>query len=116
MSPLVICLLGLVAFFILMSQGMPIAFCFALVGFGGIFLLKSYGAGLSVIGTSPYVWAANSALLPVPLFVLMGQFMYHSGLSSELYTVANKWMGRRPGGAGYGHDLGMYGLCRLLRR
>ena len=98
MSPLVICLIGLAAFFLIMSQGMPIAFAFAFVGCVGIIMLKGLAPGLSVIGSAPYNWATNGALLPVPLFMLMGQFVYHSGFSADLYSAAHKWLGRRPGG------------------
>jgi tripartite ATP-independent transporter DctM subunit len=98
MSPLLICLLGLVAFFVVMSQGMPIAYSFAFIGGLGILLLKGFDPALSVVGKTPWVWGTNSNLLPIPLFVLMGQFMYHSGLSSELYAFAHRWIGKRPGG------------------
>ena len=81
-----------------MSQGMPIAFAFALVGCVGIVMLKGLAPGLSVIGSAPYNWATNGALLPVPLFMLMGQFVYHSGFSADLYSAAHTWLGRRPGG------------------
>ena len=98
MSPLFICLIGLAAFFLIMSQGMPIAFAFAMVGFVGVILLKGLGPGLAIVGSAPYTWATMGALLPVPLFMLMGQFMYHSGFSTELYAAAHKWLGRRAGG------------------
>ncbi len=98
MSPLLVCLIGLAGFFLLMSQGMPIAFSFGLSGFIGIILLKGLGPGLATIGNAPYTWATMSALLPVPLFMLMGQFAYHSGISTELFGAAHKWLGRRSGG------------------
>jgi C4-dicarboxylate transporter DctM subunit len=98
LSPLIVCLIGLAAFFLIMSQGMPIAFAFALVGCVGIVMLKGLAPGLSVIGSAPYNWATNGALLPVPLFMLMGQFVYHSGFSADLYSAAHTWLGRRPGG------------------
>ncbi len=111
MSPLVICLLGLAAFFIIMSQGMPIAFAFAFVGCAGIMFLKGLGPGLSVVGNAPYTWATMGALLPVPLFMLMGQFMYHSGFSTELYSAAHRWLGRRAGGLALATTLASTGFA-----
>lgn len=111
MSPLFICILGLAAFFLLMSQGMPIAFAFGLVGFVGILLLKGLGPGLHVVGNAPYTWSTMGALLPVPLFMLMGQFMYHSGFSTELYAAAHKWLGRRPGGLALATTLASTGFA-----
>jgi len=111
MSPLVICLIGLAAFFLLMSQGMPIAFAFAIVGCAGIIFLKGINTGLTVIATAPYDWATNGALLPVPLFLLMGQFVYRAGFSTELYQVAHKWIGRRPGGLALATTLASTGFA-----
>jgi C4-dicarboxylate transporter DctM subunit len=111
MSPFVICLIGLAGFFLLMSQGMPIAFAFAMAGFVGIMLLKGLGPGLAVVGNAPYTWATMSALLPVPLFMLMGQFAYHSGISTELYTAAHKWLGRKPGGLALATTLASTGFA-----
>ena len=34
----------------------------------------------------------------VPLFVLMGQFTFHSGISRDLYDTAHKWLGHFRGG------------------
>jgi len=110
-SPLIICLIGLAAFFLLMSQGMPIAFAFAMIGCVGIILLKGLGPGLAVIGSAPYTWSTMGSLLPVPLFMLMGQFMYHSGFSTELYVAAHKWIGRRPGGLALATTLASTGFA-----
>jgi tripartite ATP-independent transporter DctM subunit len=110
-SPLLICLIGLAAFFLVMSQGMPIAFAFALIGGVGITLLKGIGPGLAAIGSAPYTWTTMGALLPVPLFMLMGQFMYHSGFSTELYAAGYKWLGRRPGGLALATTLASTGFA-----
>jgi tripartite ATP-independent transporter DctM subunit len=69
-----------------------------MVGGLGVFLLKGIGPALSLIGNTPYEWASNGALLAAPLFILMGQFVYQSGISSDLYNTTNKWVGRFPGG------------------
>jgi tripartite ATP-independent transporter DctM subunit len=113
MSPFIICLIGLAGFLLLMSQGMPIAFAFALAGFVGIILLKGLGPALASIGSAPYTWATMSALLPVPLFMLMGQFAYHSGISSELFAAAHKWLGKRRGGLALATTLAStgFGAC-----
>ncbi|GAJ22374.1 unnamed protein product, partial [marine sediment metagenome] len=78
MSPLIIFSIGMVAFLLLAFLGMPIAFAFASVGFVGVFLIKGIGPGLSVLGAAPWQWASQAGLIVVPLFVLMGQFAFHS--------------------------------------
>ncbi len=40
------------------------------------------------------------SLLPVPLFILMGEVLFHSGLAFRAIDVLDKWMGRLPGRLG----------------
>jgi tripartite ATP-independent transporter DctM subunit len=78
--------------------GMPIGFSFLSVGFIGIIFLRGLDPALSILGSMPYTWASNYNLVAVPLFILMGQFAYHSKISAELYDAAYKWVGKLPGG------------------
>ena len=98
MSPLFIFIIGLVAFLALAFLGMPIAFAFAIVGFVGVLLIKGIGPGLSMLGAAPWQWASQAGLIVVPLFILMGQFAFHSGISRDLYVAGYKWIGRLPVG------------------
>jgi C4-dicarboxylate transporter, DctM subunit len=108
-----ISIIGLVIFLLLAFQGVPIGFAFAIVGCAGIILLRGFDTGLSTLGAAPYTWAANSNLLAVPLFILMGQFVYYSGISSELFATAHKWVGRFPGGLAIATTLAntAFGAC-----
>ncbi|MFH1950392.1 MAG: TRAP transporter large permease [Pseudomonadota bacterium] len=78
--------------------GVPLGFAFAAVGVLGIIWLKGLGAGLIVFGQAPYEWTSSYILSTIPLFVLMGQFAFRAGISTDLYRTAYKWMGRLPGG------------------
>lgn len=98
MSPLVISLIAIVAFLIIIFHSLPIAFSFALVGFIGLIFVRDLNTALFSIGNTPLTWASAESLLPFPLFILMGFFAYNSGISSELYDTARKWIGRLPGG------------------
>jgi tripartite ATP-independent transporter DctM subunit len=40
------------------------------------------------------------SLLPIPLFVIMGEVLLHSGLAFESINVVDKWLGRLPGRLG----------------
>ena len=44
-----------------------------------------------------YDSVSTFTLLPVPLFVLMGEIMLHSGVGFNLLDALDKWMGRLPG-------------------
>jgi len=98
MSALFIGVISVFAFLALTMIGMPIGFSFASVGFVGIIFLRGLDPALSILGSMPYTWASNYNLVAVPLFILMGQFAYHSKISAELYDTAYKWVGKLPGG------------------
>jgi TRAP-type C4-dicarboxylate transport system permease large subunit len=40
---------------------------------------------------------SSFVLLPVPLFVLMGELIFHSGIFVNALDTLDKWMGRLPG-------------------
>lgn len=79
-------------------MGVPLGFSFAAVGAVGIMWLKGVGAGLVVFGQAPYEWTSSYILSTIPLFVLMGQFAFQAGISTDLYRTAYKWMGKLHGG------------------
>jgi C4-dicarboxylate transporter DctM subunit len=113
MSTLEISLIGLGAFFLLMCLGMPIAFAFALVGGVGTILVKGLGHGLALLGSAPFTWATNYNLLALPTFILMGEFIYHAGVSSQLYEAGYKWVGGFKGGLAISTELAStaFGAC-----
>ena len=77
---------------------MPIGFVMALVGLLGYIYLGSLDAGLYLLGYSFYSNGTNYTLSVIPLFMLMGQFAAHSGLSRDIYHTVEKWIGHRIGG------------------
>jgi C4-dicarboxylate transporter, DctM subunit len=98
LSPFLIGLIAVIAFLALTMMGMPIGFSFTTVGFVGILFLKGLDPALSILGSMPYTWASNYNLVAVPLFILMGQFAFHSKISADLYDAAYKSVGKLPGG------------------
>lgn len=98
MSLIVVAILGIAVFLVLVALRMPIAFAFATAGIGGLIYLVGAHPSLRFLGTVPYGWAASPSLVCLPLFVLMGQFAFHSGISKDLYSTAYKWIGQLPGG------------------
>lgn len=98
MDPMIIGLIAIVFFLILISQGIPIAFAFAIVGFIGILIVRGPNPAFIALGSMPYTWSIDRMLVPVPLFILMGYFAFVAGITKDLYDAANKWFGRLPGG------------------
>lgn len=98
MSPALIGLLAIIAFLVLALVGLPLGFSFIVVGFCGMYLLKGLLPALNLLGGNPYSQVSSFVLCSVPLFVLMGQLTFHSGISRQLFDAAYKVSSRLPGG------------------
>ncbi|MBW2065172.1 MAG: TRAP transporter large permease [Deltaproteobacteria bacterium] len=98
MSPLSVGVIGIALLFVLFASGMPISFAMALVGWLGYIYLGSLDAGLNILGLTFYAGGTSYTLSVIPLFVLMGQFAAHSGMSREIYQTVEKWLGHKLGG------------------
>jgi len=81
---------------ILMATGMPVAFCFMLINVVGMYVFFGM-TGLEQLVISMYRTLNSFILLPVPLFILMGEVMFHSGIAPVLIRTLDKWLGRLPG-------------------
>jgi tripartite ATP-independent transporter DctM subunit len=81
----------------LMATGMPIALGFLTIVLVGAYVLFGGMAGLEQIVLSIYSTLTTFMILPIPLFVLMGELMVHSGIAVNVIDVLGKWMGRIPG-------------------
>ncbi len=76
----------------------PVAVAMALVGFVGFGIFVSFHAAMKLLIVD-FTSAFNSYTLAViPLFVLMGQVAYNSGMSKRLYDTSNALLGHLPGG------------------
>lgn len=90
--------IGMGMLIFLLFAGMACGFSMWLVGLLAIVLMTGLDAGLSRLGAVPYTNASAYDLCVIPLFLLMGSFTFHSGLSEDLYQAAYKWLGNLPGG------------------
>ena len=81
-----------------LASGIPIAFGMLLLNaIGAIIFLGGVQTGISHLGRVMIDNLTNYALMPVVLFVLMGELMFISGLAPKMIDVIEKWMGRLPG-------------------
>ncbi len=84
----------------MMLTGMPLAFCFILVNLVGAYLFWGGAIGIEQLVISMAGSLTVFALLPVPLFILMGEVMFHSGTAPLLIDAIDRWLGRLPGRLG----------------
>lgn len=84
----------------LMALGMPVAFCFMLVSIVGAFLVMGGEKGLHQLGLNLFNSVGNFVFIPIPLFILMGEIMFHSGVAPLMVGAVDKLLGRLPGRLG----------------
>lgn len=98
MSAFTIGLIGILAFFVLLVLGMPIAFAMALVGFVGFGSLTSLAASFDMVAQEIYNTFTSYSLSVIAMFTWMGFLAYYSGIGTRLYIFAYKMVGHLPGG------------------
>jgi len=98
MSPITIGIIAFVILFSLLALKVPIGAGMALMGFLGIRYLISDVAAFTKLAIVPYQTITDYSLAVLPLFVLMAQVIFVSGMGRDLFTLASKWLGHRKGG------------------
>ena len=86
-----------IALFLAMCR-MPVALAMAAVGIAGSLLLGDWFSSTYVIASLPFETIFPYGLSVVPLFIFMGVFAGHSGLSDNLFRGLIAFVGHRPGG------------------
>mgnify|MGYP001230993446 CR=1 FL=1 len=92
---------GLIGFALLLSlafAGLHLGVAMFLTGFFGFAYIRGLEASASLAGTLIFDASLSYSFALLPLFLLMGNLVYRSKLSEDLYDTANAWMGHRPGG------------------
>jgi C4-dicarboxylate transporter DctM subunit len=98
MNPTLIGILGIALMLIIFMTRMPVAHVMALVGFLGFSFMISLKGGLNLLSRNIYESFSSYGLTTIPLFILMGQFAFNSGISRRLYDTAYKFLGSTRGG------------------
>jgi tripartite ATP-independent transporter DctM subunit len=83
---------------LLFFTAMPVGFAMGLVGFTGFCYIVSTTAGLNMLGSVLWETFSSNGLTVIPLFILMGQIAFYSGVNEKLYNAAYKWVGHIRGG------------------
>lgn len=82
---------------VLMTTGLPVAFSFMLIDICGAFFLWGGQSGLQELILSIFGSVTFFALLPVPLFILMGELLFQSGMGGRMLDALDRLLGRLPG-------------------
>jgi len=83
--------------FLTLASGIWVGFSLYIVGFIGMILFSSLPAGNNMASS---LWATCEKweYVALPLFILMGEILYRSGISEKLFKSLVPWLYRLPGG------------------
>ena len=90
-----ILLFGSLLFFLML--GVPIYIAMGGVAVIFTFIFKG-PALLYVVATSTFTQGTTVTLMTIPMFLLMGNFLVHSGISERMYKGLSYWLSGIPGG------------------
>ena len=91
-------IIGFVVVLVLCMVRVPIAFSMGIVGFVGFGLEISWSPAFALVAQVFFDTGLDYGLSVVPLFVMMGVFVAHAGLSDDLFNASNAFLGHRRGG------------------
>ncbi|MBC8417259.1 MAG: TRAP transporter large permease [Pseudomonadota bacterium] len=98
MNPTLIGIIGIVVMVIIFMARMPVAFVMAMIGYLGFSIMISEQGALSLLSRTVYDVFSSYGLTTIPLFILMGQLAFNSGISRRLYDTGYKFLGSTKGG------------------
>ena len=105
---------GMALLMLALLLGLPVGFAMLAVGFLGMLLVYPFPApALNMMGVNSYSTAANYMYSVVPMFILMGEFATHAGISRDLFNTANAWLGHRHGGLAIATVAGCAGFAAV---
>jgi C4-dicarboxylate transporter DctM subunit len=113
MSPEITGIIGIIIMFILMALRMYIGMAMAIVGFLGLCFLIGFDSAMGILGITPLTEGSSYTLSVIPLFVLMGQFAFISGISTDIYSTVYAWMGHMKGGLAMATILACAGFAAI---
>jgi tripartite ATP-independent transporter DctM subunit len=91
---------------VLMAIGMPVALAFLAANIIGAWLFMGGARGVTLMLNNGFGSLTNFALVPIPLFLLMGEIFFHTGLGARMFNAIDKLLGRLSGRLSYVTVLG----------
>jgi tripartite ATP-independent transporter DctM subunit len=82
---------------LLMFAGLPVAFSFLVINLLGAWLFLGGEAGLTQLARNSVGSVASFSLTPIPLFILMGEVLFHTGLAVKVIDGVERLIRQVPG-------------------
>src|SRR4051812_34555780 len=110
----------------LMMLGIPVAIGFFITNVIAAMVFMGGAPGITQVINNGFGAMTNFALVPIPMFLFMGELFYHTGLATRCFNAADKLLGNIRGrlayvtligGTAYAGPAGSsMGACALLGR
>jgi tripartite ATP-independent transporter DctM subunit len=82
---------------VLLFVGLPVAFSFLVINLVGAWLFLGGEAGLVQLARNSVGSVASFSLTPIPLFILMGEVLFHTGLAVKVIDGVERLIRQVPG-------------------
>ena len=82
---------------VLLMLGMPVPVAFLIMNVIGIYFFWGGTGGLGQLIHSMKSSVASFVILPFPLFILLGEILFRSGMARRAIDVVDMWLGQIPG-------------------
>ena len=82
---------------VLLFLGLPVAFTFLAINITGALLFLGGEAGLVQLARNSVGSVASFSLTPIPLFILMGEVLFHTGLAVKVIDGVERLIRQVPG-------------------
>jgi tripartite ATP-independent transporter DctM subunit len=97
----------------LMLLGMPVAIAFLASNIVAAMLFMGGGKGIAQILNSGFGAMTSFALVPIPMFLLMGELFYYTGLAARMFNAIDRLLGNVRGRLAYVTVIGGTGFAAL---
>lgn len=87
----IVILIIIFLFLVLLALGQNIASLLLFFGIFGIFLLDGWQSVGGFLENGPFYRVASYTLTTIPLYIIMSQFILHSGLIEDIFKIINKY-------------------------
>src|SRR5213075_2736971 len=82
---------------VLLFLGLPVAFSFLVINLAGALLFLGGEPGLVQLARNSVSSVASFSLTPIPLFILMGEVLFHTGLAVKVIEGVERLIRQVPG-------------------
>ena len=82
---------------LMLLTGLPVAIAFMVINVVGVYVFWGGEIGLGQLFLSMKESIGSFVLLPIPMFILLGEVLFRSGMAGRAIDVVDTWLGAVPG-------------------